>query len=241
MKYITPLLFLIVSINCSPNHNTDKFIGSIIPLYVYPEPNNPEYKKLLNISVSKIVYVIMNPSNGPGNTVDPNFTNVMENLKGKNYKLIGYTYTKYGTRSITDTINDIDIWYSLYPKIDGIFVDEVSSGNESIYYYTTLYNYVKSKNQSHTVVLNPGVIPDTKYFEISDIVVVAEIDEKTFLEEWNAEKLIAEKSAILIYGVVNKDSVIRKAVSNNIAYIYITDENPNTWYKVSKYLQDVVK
>lgn len=241
MKYITPLFFLIAIISCSPKNNTDNFIGSIIPIYVYPEPNNPEYKKLLDIFVSKIVYVIMNPSNGPGNTADTNFKSVMENLKQKNYKLIGYIYTKYGIRSITDVINDIDTWYSLYPTIDGIFVDEVSSGSESIYYYTTLYNYVKSKDQSDTVVLNPGVVPDTKYFEISDIIVVAEMDEKTFLEEWNAEKIKAEKSAILIYGVLNKDSVIRKAISNNIAYIYITDENPNTWYKISKYLQDIVK
>jgi hypothetical protein len=95
--------------------NPNKFTSYIIPLYSYPVGKyQSEWEKLYNLSTSKIVYVIINPNNGPGNTTDANYVDAINKLKAKGFYVIGYVYTSYGKRSLSTVTKDINKWLSLY-------------------------------------------------------------------------------------------------------------------------------
>jgi hypothetical protein len=84
-------------------------------MYSYPVGQyQSEWDKLYNLSTSKIVYVIVNPNNGPGNALDANYLDAINKLKAKDFYVIGYVYTRYGKRSLSNVTNDINKWLSLY-------------------------------------------------------------------------------------------------------------------------------
>lgn len=229
-----------IVLSCSYNlDTTTKLKGSIIPIYAYP--TSYEYSKIESIQTSKEIFVILNPNNGPGTSRDNEYYQKINSLKEKNFKILGYVYTSYGSRDISNIIADIDNWFNFYPSIDGIFFDEVISSKTNINFYSQIITYTKNKNPSYKVVLNPGVIPDKEFFDIADIVIIAEVSEDVFLNKWflnnNAN---TQKSAILIYDSKDWQISLKKAISNNIPYIYITDEKTNTWYIVSSYVDDLL-
>ena len=116
--------------NNPANSNPNNFTTYIIPLYSYPVGQyQPEWEKLYNLNTSKRVYVIINPSSGPGDTTDANYLDAINKLKAKGFYAIGYVYTNRGNRNLEDVKNDINKWLSLYgtDKIDGFFIDEVSN------------------------------------------------------------------------------------------------------------------
>lgn len=79
---------------------------------------------------------------------------------------IDITTTGTGTHSIgmsrtlaniQNVYDEIDLYFSYYPTINGIFFDEVRvTDSTDLTYYTNLYNYVKGKSASAIVVMNPG-------------------------------------------------------------------------------------
>src|SRR5262245_25712748 len=61
--------------------------GIIVPMYVYPANvhQNIEYNRLLDIKrrhETVPTWVIVNPSSGPGERVDPNYTKAIDRLQG---------------------------------------------------------------------------------------------------------------------------------------------------------------
>lgn len=149
--------------------------GIIIPLYVYPASiyTNTAINNLLQL-IRKYqtvpVVVVVNPSNGPGTVVDGNYAACINRLQGAGATVVGYVSTAYTAVSQATVQADILTWKSLYPNINGIFLDEQSNvgGNES--YYTSLTNYCH--NQSlFPVVGNPGAGLPESYFiaKTSDI------------------------------------------------------------------------
>ncbi|WP_299227367.1 spherulation-specific family 4 protein [Sulfurihydrogenibium sp.] len=190
MKNFFLITFFIFLVSCGDsssnsnnpaNSNPNNFTSYIIPLYFYPVGQyQSEWDKLYNLSTSKIVYVIINPNNGPGNSVDANYVDAINKLKAKGFYVIRYVYTSYGKRSLSSVTNDINKWLSLYGanKIDGFFIDEVSNNIKKYSYYNSIYTYVNSKGK--LVILNPGTNVDLKFFNISDKIVVFECNETDF-------------------------------------------------------------
>lgn len=75
---------------------------------------------------------IINPDSGPGASEDQNYANQVTSTEAKGITVVGYVSTSYaGTQNTTRTLaaaeHDVDTYYSWYPNIDGIFVDEVST------------------------------------------------------------------------------------------------------------------
>lgn len=223
---------------CSLNP-TPKFKGIVIPLYVYP--TSPEYSKIESTKFSKEVFIVLNPINGPGIVRDSNYYSKIVDLKTKGFRILGYVYTSYASRSLHEVTNDIKAWFSLYPHIDGIFFDEVSGRVEDVSFYSQSASYTRKERVNAKVVFNPGRFPDTSdYFNIADINIVAEMPQDKFLGEW--KKLYdvpSTRTGVLIYNVSEYRKVFDKAVLENIGYIYITHEEVNNWREVSKYLSDL--
>ena len=228
--------------NNPTSSNPNNFTSYIIPLYSYPDGQyQPEWEKLYNLGTSKIVYVIINPNNGPGNTTDANYLNTINKLKAKGFYVIGYVYTNRANRNLEDVKNDINNWLSLYgaDKIDGFFIDESSNDIQKYSYYRDIYAFVNSK--SKLVILNPGTNVDLKFFNISDKIVVFESNETDFeaFQYNNYNSTNYDRVCGIVYNTpADKVPFVKdKMLKNNSSCGYIHDKSGNSaYYYLSPYL-----
>jgi hypothetical protein len=186
---------------------------------------------LYNLNTSKTVYVVINPNNGPGDARDSNYVDTIRKLKAKGFRVVGYVHTSYGQRSLYGVLTDINKWMYLYGanNIDGFFIDETSNNMRKYYYYGTIYTYVKSKGKF--VILNTGTNVDTRYFNISDKIVVFENGENDFekFQYNNYGSINSDRVCSIVYGTpTDKVSFVKdKMLKNNSSCGYITDKADN--------------
>jgi len=129
------VLLLSYSTSCAPEAS-----GIVlVPAYFYP--TSGDFQRLLGVRAVRSVIVVLNVFNGPGDRFDSVYGWAIEELLNRGMIPIGYVYTSYSRRNISEVKEDIDRWFGFYPKIRGVFIDEVG-GDTS--YYADLYNYVKS-------------------------------------------------------------------------------------------------
>ena len=124
-------------------------------------------------------------------------------LKAKDFYVIGYVYTRYGKRGLSNVTNDINKWLSLYgtDQIDGFFIDEVSNNIKKYSYYKSIYKYVNSKGK--LVILNRDTNVDIKFFNISDKIVVFESNETDFeaFQYNNYSSINSDRVCSIVYRV----------------------------------------
>jgi hypothetical protein len=226
--------------NNPTNTNLNDLTTYIIPLYSYPVGQyQPEWEKLYNLNTSKRVYIIINPSNGPGDTTDVNYLDAINKLKAKGFYAIGYVYTNRGNRNLEDVKNDINKWLSLYgtDKIDGFFIDEVSNDVQKFDYYKDVYTFANSKGK--LIILNPGTNVDLKFFNISDKIIVFESSETNFeaFQYNNYSSINSDRVCSIVYGTSSdKVSFVKdKMLKNNSSCGYITDKTDNQQNRDSAY------
>jgi hypothetical protein len=75
----------------------------------------------------------MNPSNGPGKSIDPNYVTAVKTVDsaGTGFLVFGYVYTRYGKRPLSSVEADVNKYKSWY-NVDGIFVDQTASSGSPI-------------------------------------------------------------------------------------------------------------
>jgi hypothetical protein len=108
----------------------------IVPLYSYPCCGyEQEWEKLLNFTTDKKVWVVVNVNDGPGSSVDPTYASIISRLKQKGFKVLGYIYSSYGSRSLKTIYSEMDRWIRFY-NVDGFLIDEVSTSLKTYRYYS---------------------------------------------------------------------------------------------------------
>jgi hypothetical protein len=142
----------------------------LVPLYVYP---GASWDSVAAGGLKVPTVAIVNPASGPTAKPDSSYTSYMGKLKNNNVEMVGYVYTSWGARAISDVKRDIDTYVNSWPGINGIFFDEGSAEAKDIPFYRELYSYVTGKGYKH-VILNPGVQPDAGYAAISTNIVIFE-------------------------------------------------------------------
>lgn len=156
--------------------------GLLIPLYLYPANihTNAVYNRLIDLKLSHPaipVWVILNPASGPGQQVDANYVKAIDRLHGAGVVVLGYVSTEYGRRAIADVERDIDRWGRLYPKINGVFFDEMQYDDTDVAVerQVTLRDYAASKGYWPTVA-NPGAATPERFFarQAADVIIVHE-------------------------------------------------------------------
>jgi len=213
MRFLIFFLFLLLG--CGGVSNTKSAKHIIIPQYFY---NYNLWSKVIYADING--YVIINPSDGPGDNTDSAYLNEIDDLIENGKIPIGYISTRWGSRDTKDIMLDIDKWIELYPNIKGFFLDEVTSLNEWVSFYENIIKYIHSKGE-YRVVINPGTMPESLYFSLADLVVVFEGDVKNMPADV-CEKY-SDKSAIIVYGA---DYIqMRKVLYKPCLYLYVTDDN----------------
>jgi len=216
-------------------------------LYSYPTEwkESNELQELRKATDGQFVSII-NPSNGPGYSVNENYTDGINYLYEQNITIVSYVYTSYGKRSKQDIYDDIDAYATFYgtKKLSGIFFDEIKlrdSLDEE--FVKDISNYAKSKNFDF-IVLNPGTtinqsIIDQNYY---DIVLTYENAYENYVNFTNPlTSSTKTKQALAVYNCPDKLSYadeINKAKSMNFDYIYFTiDSKENPWDTIFNFLR----
>lgn len=151
----------------------------IVPLYSLPtssqwatlESSAAQYPGLTFIAIIDVV-------NGPANST-PTATWIagMNALNSySNIKTVGYVYTSYDARAMSDVETDISNWagWPAGARPMGIFIDETAVP-DNVSYYSEITAYARSLFPNGLVILNPGAPPSTTgYFSFVDQVMIHE-------------------------------------------------------------------
>ncbi len=210
--------------------------GVLIPFYHFPHLYDQEVHKLISFKKSypDINFLaIVNPDNGDFSKVQYNFALMIRKLRDANISVLGYVYSSYGQRDLSQLKSRIDAWKKYkYWGVEGIFVDEVNASKQKYAYYKNLSNYIKK--DFLIVVLNPGAIADKAYETIADIIVVREHNQS----QKNSSDI--EKSALLLHGIEDFSNIKKDLAT--YCYVYVTDRNgSNPWDRLSKHMPKLLQ
>lgn len=237
---------------------SSKKSGIMIPLYVYPNDiySNADYNGVISLlrQYSDVpAIIILNPSSGPGTVVDDNYTAAIKRLRGAGATVVGYVSTDYTNISESAAIVDIDKWMSLYPEIEGIFLDEMTNDDDQAHrnYYRNIKTYCNQKKGLYPVIGNPGSLANHQYYtqDCVDIVVVHE--NSTQPTEANLKGDFQDghsdfnkfTRATLVYTQASFSPSLVNTMVEYVGWIYVTDDggDGNPWDSVSAYLEDTLK
>lgn len=201
-----------------------------VPSYFYP---GGYWTQLVN-SAPRLKMAVISPDNGAGQYLDGNFSKVTEEARKNGITVIGYIYTKYGSRQATEIQAEMDRYTAWY-GVDGFFLDEVSNECSQVPYYQGLHDYVKARPRGGKVVLNPGAATPECYLAAADVIVNFEGDYDAYLNwqpmGWES-KYAADCFWHLVIGVsaANLPNALTLSKQRNAGWIYITDDTPpNPW------------
>eukprot|EP01083_Nonionella_stella_P276982 941626_1 len=191
-------------------------------------------------------FIILNPCSGPipngcGST-EQQWQDKINSIKSQGNSVVGYVNSLYGNtwsphnRDIPTVKALIDLYYSKYTGIDGIFIDETHYDAQYFHHYQQIYNHIKSKGSNQQVVLNVGSVPDISYANIADIIMVNEnyyYYYNAFQPGWTATTTNVE-IAHIIHGYdsnqINCRQLLHEIVEKsrceyNVDYIYISNND----------------
>ncbi|MCS7306976.1 MAG: spherulation-specific family 4 protein [Aquificaceae bacterium] len=187
--------------------NTGETVGIttiLIPLYSYPVGEyEDEHRKLAQLQTNKEIILVANPDNGPGSRLDENYTRLIRTYKERGFKVVGYLFTNYGSRSLQAVREDMDKYMRFYPQVDGFFVDEVSNSTSKLDYYREIAQYSRLLGKS-LLVFNPGTRVPVEYYTLADRIVVFEQSAEFMFRNYGGYTA-NPKDCFLVYGVGNRN------------------------------------
>lgn len=232
----------------------------LIPGYKYPDwwnASNPYYWDQIQegspLPQGRERMVIINPGDGVGPAVNPDYVAVAENMRAAGLLVIGYISTQYGARPAAEVKDEMvkhDQWYG----VDGIFLDESPTAASMLPYYQDLISYYTSLSPGSDIVLNPGQYPDEGYLNLdagqdgSAIIVVvfegsAEKHANTTAPEWVHDYPDWWFSQ-MVYETSNEqmDEVLNHSQEMNAGWVFVTDDvfADNPWDTLPSYWSNLV-
>ena len=215
----------------------------LIPAYFGPEGLPDPWHTMCEAAPAGST-VILNPHNGPVKKEAKLYAEPIRFCEGHGQQVIGYVYTKYGKRSLATVEKAIAHYYSWYPTVEGIFLDEMAEvpTTKVETYYEQLAAYVHEKGGF--VVGNPGDTAATSWqLGAVDEVVTFEGSAATYATYSPAPWVLAARAqqiANIIFAVpttsqMEADCV--KAGDENTGSIYVTNlpEKPNPYETLPSY------
>jgi hypothetical protein len=201
---------------------------------------------------------ILNPDNGPGHKANPDYAAAISYCHLEGQRVIGYVYTRSAKRSLAKVEADIDKYFTYYPTIDGIFVDNMAdvptakakapcSGCKLTVasYYSDLYAYVHDKGSGLEVIGNPGDAAATSWQltnPVADAVVIFEGSSTTYQNfkppSW-AQQVPTDEIANIVYAAPSSSlaSDCALATADGAGLVYVTNLalKPNPYAALPSY------
>jgi len=233
--------------------------GLLIPLYVYPANihTNEAYNRLIELKKDHPrvpVWAILNPGSGPGKQVDANYTKAIDRLRGAGIVCLGYVSTEYGKRAVADVQRDLDTWHKFYPKIQGVFFDEMQYDDTPAAAARQKQFREQATSRGYwPTVANPGAPTPERYFaeEVADVIVVHEGTDYPTEEVLKGDYFGGNADfppwmrAALVHSRPTFEQEEFGVIKKYTRWVYVTDDvlrNPkadNPWDKLTSYLEQL--
>lgn len=212
----------------------------LVPAYFYPVAGSP-WPRLDAMAAAHPgrVAAIGNPGNGPGPTIDANYSATFASFVDSGGTLLGYVYTSYATRPLAEVLADVDTWLAWYP-VDGFFLDEMeNTPGLSESYYRAIYRHVQKVLPHAPVIANPGTAAPESYLRRHGKPVTSAL---TLFEgpagflAWTPEAWVESYPrahvCALPFGIAESEwpAIVDHAWEQNCGWLYTTDDVlPNPW------------
>jgi Spherulation-specific family 4 len=218
-------------------------LRELVPAYFAPE-GSPDPWHTMCEEESPGSTAIVNPNNGPVKREAKGYLAVMSYCHERGENVIGYVYTRYGKRSLKKVEKAINDYYSWYPTIQGIFLDEMAEqpSPKIEAYYQALESYVHERGG--LLVGNPGDTAPTAW-QLSDVDVVVTFEGSAahFATYEPASWVLHEKPeqiANIVFaaaGEAQMEAICAQAKGQNAGLIYVTNlpEQPNPYAALPSY------
>jgi hypothetical protein len=200
----------------------------LLPLYIYPSTG--AWAPVIDGRRSHPdvpVVAIINPDNGPGRGVDPNYVAGLATLSAAGVRLIGYVDTGYGIRDAGVIVAEVREWQK-YTGVDGIFFDRVSNSPSAFDDYRELAGSAADAGYRF-LVQNPGAVTTVDYAGLFDVSVVFEGSGYPASASLSVARvgLSRSKFGSLSYGVpFDREAVA--ALKSQVGHLYVTDDDGGT-------------
>ncbi|MEO1497036.1 MAG: spherulation-specific family 4 protein [Planctomycetota bacterium] len=222
----------------------------VVPAYFYPSSSGSDWDRLNVAAAVTPTTAIMNPFNGPGGSLDPNYTRAVDDFRAAGGRVLGYVASGFGGRPLAEVTADIDAYDAWY-DIDGIFIDEMSNAGigSVIDFYESIYNHTKSVDSGWELMGNPGINTNESYLTrpTADRLMVFESFGNLYPghrpSAWNANydsSVFVNLLHTLPSGSTAADYV-DIAVQRNVGGVYFTDDVLNNpWDRLPTYWDQFV-
>jgi hypothetical protein len=218
-------------------------LRELVPAYFAPE-GSPDPWHTMCEQESPGSTAIVNPNNGPVKREAKSYLAVMAYCHERGENVIGYVYTRYGRRSLRKVEKAISDYYSWYPTIQGIFLDEMAEqpSPKIEAYYQALDSDVHARGG--LVVGNPGDTASTAWqLGDVDVVVTFEGSAAQFATYEPAPWVLhenPEQIANIVFAAASEaqmEAVCTQAQAQNAGLIYVTNlpEQPNPYAALPSY------
>lgn len=219
--------------------------GLIVPLYVYPDyPHERDGARAAWRHVADAaraypdrVMVVVNPANGPGERRDPNYEQVIQMLDAAGAHLIAYVPLTYGERARSAVRRDLVTWRRLYPRIEGVFFDELpvpaslGARREMEAYVAETVAIARETGFDAFVVGNAGVPVPWSYVRPGrlDAAIVHEDTAWPADDRWErlaeAPGEVAARFGVLVYGDGVRDMTRFERVAATVGLMFVNDHS----------------
>ena len=223
----------------------------LVPAYFYPAGTGLQAWQRLMEATSKIrVVAIVNPSSGPGDQRNADYSSILPAARDKGMKVIGYVSTGYGKRRLPEVKFEIARWVEFYPQISGFFFDQQSTEARDVNFYAEIRDYAHLKIKNALVINNPGAMCDESYFArgVSDVTCIF-----ASFEGFNQLSPPAQfwqykpsRFAALPYQITDAKAmreIVSDAITKRIGYLFISDapKGGNPWGQLPAYWDEEVE
>lgn len=207
-------------------------LATLVPSYM--PITSTAWTTLTNTSRSVNTTLILNPANGPGTSINADYSAAVGLARYQGARVVCFVQTSQGTRAAAAVKKDIDDYILLYGQLDGYFLDSlpVESDTAKIAYYKDLYSYVKLKSPQYQVIGRAGATLAEAYVtqDCADVFVTFEGTMTNFLTyqppAWT-RNYHRSRFCYWVHSASEAEmvSACQQASLQNVGYLYATDQS----------------
>lgn len=198
------------------------------PLYIYPSAQGAAWTPLIEAARSNPgskVLAVINPDNGPGDAINPDYRAAIQGLAKQGIKMAAYVHTSYGARAATDVESDVVRWTHQYPQVRDLFIDNVPNVTGFEHYYSRISSFAKSHGFDR-VFGNPGTRVPASYADTVDTTIVyEEFGYPTSVDDLvpdGGRTRLPSTLGIIVHGVDTLDREFVHRATRSIEFICVT-------------------